>query len=138
MKTVASLVSPRILLAGIALLSSLALFSSLYLQYVALYQPCRYCYVLRYLTVGILAASLVGLFAPRLSTDIAAAISAASLIGTFVSAFLVVNEALPSEGICTSCAFTPFILGVSLYYYSLVFMAMVLVVSVIIMLRNWG
>ncbi len=137
MTTVASLVSPRTLLAGITLLSSLALSSSLYLQYVALYQPCRYCYSLRYLTAGILIVSLFGQLVPRLTRDIAASTAAASMIGVGVSLFLVVNEALPTEGICTACAFAPFILGVSLYYYSLVFMAMVLGLSLTVMLWNW-
>jgi len=70
MKTVASLISPRFLLAGITFLSSVALSSSLYLQYVEGYQPCVYCYVLRYLTLGMLAASLIEQFAPNLIGDV--------------------------------------------------------------------
>ncbi len=134
MRTVASLISPKALLAGITSLSSLGLSSSLYLQYVAGYQPCVYCYILRYLTLGMLAVSVIGQFAPILIRDISAAIAGTSLIGLGVSAFLITDNLFPTAGICTVCAFAPNILGVSLYYYSLIFMAMVLALSLTVML----
>ena len=129
MKPLAAVASPRCMLAGISLLSSIALFSSLYLQYIALYQPCVYCYVLRYLTTGILVMSLAGYVLPRLIREVAPLISGASVVGVGVSTFLIFDELFPTAGFCTACAFAPLIFGVSLYYFSLVFMATVLGLS---------
>ena len=114
---------------GISAASGLALSSSLYLQYVAGYQPCIYCYVLRYLTLGVLALSVFGLLIRSWTADVSAATAALGLVGIGVSVYLVLDETFPSASICTACSFSPVILGVSLYYYSLAFMTLVLGVS---------
>ena len=136
MKTIARLFSPRTALAEITLLSGIALFSSLYLQYVALYLPCRYCYVLRYLTLGILIVSAVGQILPRLAADISTSICGVSLVGVGVSVFLIADELFPTTGICAACVFAPPILGISLYDYSLAFMVIVLGLSLSVALRK--
>lgn len=107
---------------GVSALAGVALFSSFYLQYIAGYQPCIYCYVLRYLTVGILELGLAGLLVPGRTSDVSAASLAVGLVGIGVSVYLIVNQLFPSARICTACSTTPYILGVSLYYYSLAFM----------------
>ncbi len=66
-----------------------------------------------------------------------AALAGASLIGLGVSAFLIADELFPTAGICTACAFAPFVMGISLYYYSLVFMATVLGLSLAITLGKF-
>ena len=132
MKTPLSLLSQRTRILGILLLSGIALFSSLYLQYAAGYEPCIYCYVLRYLTVGILLLSVSALLVPSVTSDITAALAGLGLVGTGLSGYLILDETFPSAGICTACSITPVIFGVSLYYYSIVFMAVVLGVSITI------
>ena len=114
---------------GLVGLSSIALFSSFYLQYVAGYQPCIYCYVLRYLTLGMLALSSLGLFAGRFVSEMSAVLAGLGLVGTGISAYLILDEMFPSASICTACSVIPIILGVSLYYYSIVFMAIILIVA---------
>jgi disulfide bond formation protein DsbB len=111
-------------------MSAVALFSSFYLQYVAGYQPCVYCYILRYLTIGILGVSAFGTFTRSISGDVAAVLASLGLVGSGLSAYLILDEAFPSASICTACSVTPIILGVSLYYYSIVFMSAVLAVSI--------
>lgn len=93
-------------------------------------QPCIYCYVLRYLTLGTLAVSLSALVFPNWTADISAAIMALSVVGTGVSAYLILDDLFPASSICTACSYAPLIFGVSLYYYSIAFMAIVLGVSV--------
>ncbi len=135
MKKVTTLISPKALLAGITFPSSVALSSSLYLQYVAGYPPCVYCYILRYLTLGMLVVSVIGQYPPNLVGDVSAALAGASLIGLGLSAFLITDELFPTAGFCNACAFAPFVLGISLYYYSLAFMSTVLGLSLAITLR---
>ena len=132
MKAHLSLPSQRNRLLGILVLSGIALFSSFYLQYAAGYEPCIYCYVLRYLTVGILMLSISAIVAPSIMSDISAALAGLGLVGTGLSGYLILDETFPSAGICTACSITPAILGVSLYYYSIIFMAIVLGVSITI------
>ena len=120
---------------SILLMSAVSLFSSLYIQYVAGYQPCLYCYILRYLTIGIIGVSAFGTFAKSFTGDASAVLSSLGLVGTGLSAYLILDEAFPSASICTACSVTPIILGVSLYYYSIAFMSTVLAVSITI-LRN--
>ena len=132
MKAHLSLPSQRTRILGILLLSGIALFSSLYLQYVAGYEPCIYCYVLRYLTVGILMLSISAIVAPSVTSDISAALIGLGLVGTGLSGYLILDETFPSAGICTACSITPVIFGVSLYYYSIIFMAIVLGISITI------
>jgi disulfide bond formation protein DsbB len=136
LKIIETVFSTRARLAGITTLASVALFSSLYLQYVALYQPCRYCLVLRYLTAAILVVSLVAQVRLSLAQSITALISGAGLVGVGVSTFLIFDELYPSAAICTSCTFSPFIAGISLYYYSFVYMALVLGLAVSIVLKG--
>ena len=132
MKAHLSLPSQRNRLLGILLLSGIALFSSFYLQYVEGYEPCIYCYVLRYIAVGILLLSISALLVPSVTSDISAALAGLGLVGTGLSSYLILDETFPSAGICTACSVTPVIFGVSLYYYSIVFMAIVLGVSITI------
>ncbi len=115
---------------GLSLLSVVALLSSFYLQYVEGYQPCVYCYVLRYLTMGILATSTLALLARSLQNRLSAVLAGLGLVGTGVSFYLILDETFPSAAICTACSITPIIFGVSLYHYSIAFMALVLGVSV--------
>jgi disulfide bond formation protein DsbB len=136
LKTLQTLISTKGRLCAITLLSSIALFSSLYLQYVSLYQPCKYCLILRYLTAGILVVSFVGYVRPNLVKDIAALESGAGLVGVGVSTLLIIDELFPATGICTSCSFSPPIMGVSLYYYSFTYMALVLALSISIALKK--
>ena len=132
MKAHLSLPSQRTRILGILLLSGIALFSSLYLQYAAGYEPCIYCYVLRYLTVGIFLLSISVILVPSVTSDISAALAGLGLVGTGLSGYLILDEMFPSAGICTACSITPVIFGVSLYYYSIIFMAIVLGVSITI------
>src|SRR3990172_3008053 len=60
---------------SILLMSAVALFSSFYLQYVEEYQPCVYCYILRYLTIGILGVSAFGTFTRSFTGDVAAVLA---------------------------------------------------------------
>lgn len=117
----------------ILLMSAVALFSSFYLQYVEAYQPCVYCHILRYLTIGILGVSAFGTFAKSFTGDASAVLASLGLVGSGLSAYLILDEAFPSASICTACSVTPMILGVSLYYYSIAFMSAVLAVSITIL-----
>ena len=117
---------------GISLLAGIALFSSFYLQYVAGYEPCIYCYILRYLTMGILGLSVFALLVQRWTGDISAALVGAGIVGLAVSAYLTFDELFPSAGICRACSLTPIVFGISLYYYSLAFMTVVVGASVTI------
>jgi len=125
--------SQKARMTGILLMSAVALFSSFYLQYVAGYQPCVYCYILRYLTMGILGVSAFGTFTRSFTGDVSAVLASLGLVGSGLSAYLILDEAFPSASICTACSVTPIILGVSLYYYSIVFMLAVLAASVTIL-----
>jgi len=125
--------SQKARMTGILLMSAVALFSSFYLQYVEAYQPCVYCYILRYLTIGILGVSAFGTFTRSFTGDVAAVLASLGLVGSGLSAYLILDEAFPSASICTACSVTPIILGVSLYYYSIVFMLAVLAASVTIL-----
>ena len=136
MKIPETIVSTRGRLAGITALASVALFSSLYLQYVVLDQPCKYCLVLRYLTAAILAVSLAGQVKLSLAQDIAILLSGAGLVGVGVSILLIFDELYPSSGICTTCTISPYIMGISLYYYSLIYTALVLGLSISIALKK--
>ena len=118
---------------SILLMSAVALFSSFYLQYVETYQPCVYCYILRYLTIGILGVSALGTFAKSFTGEVSAVLASLGLVGSGLSAYLILDEAFPSASICTACSVTPIILGVSLYYYSIAFMSAVLAVSITIL-----
>ncbi len=117
---------------GLVGVSSVALLSSFYLQYIAGYEPCIYCYVLRYLTVGILALTTFGLVARSFLDELSAVLAGLGLVGTGVSGYLILDETFPSAEICTACSVTPVIFGVSLYYYSIIFMAIVLGISITI------
>ncbi len=79
---------------------------------------------------------MAGYVRPNLVKDIAALESGAGLVGVGVSTFLIIDELFPSTGICSSCAFSPFIMGVSLYYYSFTYMALVLGLSISIALKK--
>lgn len=118
---------------GLVGLSSIALFSSFYLQYVEGYQPCIYCYVLRYLTIGVLAVSSLGLFLRTYSSEASAVLTALGIVGAGVSSYLIIDETFPSAAICKACSFVPIIFGISLYLYSLTFMAIVLGISITIL-----
>lgn len=115
---------------GLVGVSSTALFSSFYFQYVEGYEPCIYCYVLRYLTIGILAVSAFGALAGGLAGGASAVLVSLGLVGTGVSSYLILDETFPNASICTACSVTPMILGISLYYYSIAFMTIVLGLSI--------
>lgn len=138
MKILGALFTVRNSLILIASLSGAALFSSFYLQYASGYQPCFYCYVLRYLTLGILGLSVAGLAFRYLASDLSAALAGMSFVGTGVSGYLILDELFPSSEICTACSFSPLILGISLYYYSLAFTTIVVGLSLGILLGKPG
>ncbi len=130
LNTLSGLFSTRIRIGGILLLSATALSSSFYLELAEGYSPCIYCYVLRYLTVGMLVLSTIGLLAKGFVHDISALLASLGLVGTGVSGYLILDEAFPSAAICTACSVVPIIFGVSLYYYSIGFMGIVLGISI--------
>ncbi len=138
MKDYLGFLQPRVCMIGVSALAGVALFSSFYLQYVAGYQPCIYCNVLRYLTVGILLFSLAGLLLPGRISEVSAALAAAGLVGSAVSVYLIANQLFPSAQICTVCSVTPFIFGISIYYYSLTFMAIVLGIPISLLGSSGG
>lgn len=136
MKALEVLTSVKGRLSGIVLLSGIALSSSLHLQYVELYPPCVYCYVLRYLTLAILVMAVAGLVNAKFGRGIASLLSGVSMVSVGISIFLIFDELFPARGICNACAFSPSILGISLYYYALVFTLLVLALSLSIVLRD--
>ncbi len=132
MNNVSGLLSTRIRIGGILLLSATALSSSFYLELAEGYIPCIYCYVLRYLTVGMLVLSTIGLLAKGFVNGISVLLASLGLVGTGVSGYLILDEAFPSATICRACSVVPIIFGISLYYYSIAFMAIVLGASITI------
>ncbi len=86
--------------------------------------------------MGLVAVSALALLLPSWTSGLAAITVAMGAVGTGVSVYLIVDELFPRAAVCTACGSSPIILGVSLYYYSIVFMSIVFGLALTVVLEN--